>query len=106
MITGLHVNFREMLATTIHEAKPEHRYQVPEQSIIPFLMAVVTGAVFIGFIFTAWAMPVGIATSAVGMFFWFWSNSNAHRPPNSPSRDNKKAKGSPGYEDREDGDEG
>jgi cytochrome c oxidase subunit I+III len=101
VVTGLHVNFREMLATSIHDAKPEHRYQVPEPSIVPFVMALITGGTFIGFIFTAWAMPVGIVATAVVFFWWFWSNSIEHRPPYSPPEDNVETPDSPGNQEDE-----
>ena len=87
-MTGLHIRFREMLATTIHEALPDHRYQVPNPSIIPLVLAFVTAATFICFMFTPWAIPVSMATCAVVFFLWFWSNSHEHRPPYSPESDN------------------
>ena len=53
VVTGLHVNYREMLATTIHEAVPEHRYQVPGSSIVPLILAIVTAGGFTCFMFYA-----------------------------------------------------
>src|SRR5205085_6444430 len=46
VVTGLHVNLREVLATTIHDAAPEHRYQLPEPSIYPLLLAIGTAGGF------------------------------------------------------------
>ena len=88
VVTGLHVNLREVLATTIHDAAPEHRYQLPEPSIYPLLLAIGTAGGFIGFMFTPWAIPAGLAYSAIILFGWFWSNSTEHRPPYSPQKDN------------------
>jgi cytochrome c oxidase subunit I+III len=80
VITGLSVKIREVLSTTIHDAAPEHKYELAGPSIIPFLMSLVIGATFIGFIFTPWAMPAGLAASFIVLFVWFWSNSTQHRP--------------------------
>lgn len=65
VITGLSVKKREVLATTIHDAAPEHRYELQKDSIYPFLLGLVVGGVFIGFIFTPWAMPIGIALTFI-----------------------------------------
>jgi cytochrome c oxidase subunit I len=88
VVTGLHLHVREMLATTIHDAAPEHRYQVPEPSIIPLLLGIVTAGSFIGFMFTAWSIPLGLAAAFLVLFVWFWSNSKEHRPPKTPISDN------------------
>jgi cytochrome c oxidase subunit 1 len=77
-----------MLCTTIHDAAPEHRYSTVGPSIMPLLLALVTGAAFIGFAFTPWSIPLGIVASFAVLFGWFWSNSEEHRPPNTPERDN------------------
>ena len=90
VVTGLHINSREMLATTIHDAVPEHRYQVPEPSIFPLLLAVVTGGTFIGFMFTPWSIPTGMFFTFVVLLGWFWSNSHNHRPPYTAPSDNPK----------------
>jgi cytochrome c oxidase subunit I+III len=88
VVTGLHLNLREMLATTIHDAAPDHRYQIPEPSIFPLLLAIVTAGSFIGFMFTPWSIPIGMFFSFLVLLGWFWSNSSEHRPPYSPYSDN------------------
>ena len=93
VVTGLHTKIREVLCTTIHDAQPEHRYELAGHSFIPLVMAVVVGLTFVAFAFTPWAIPMGIAASAVVFFIWFWSNSIHHRPPYSPEADN------PSYDD-------
>jgi cytochrome c oxidase subunit I+III len=80
VITGLSVLRRETLSTTIHDATPQHKYELQKDSIFPFLLALVVGGVFISFIFTPWGMPVGIVLSFLVLFGWFWSNSVGHRP--------------------------
>jgi cytochrome c oxidase subunit I+III len=88
VVTGLHTNVREMLCTTIHDASPEHRYAIVKPSIFPLILAIVTGATFIGFAFTPWSIPLGMTASFLVLFGWFWSNSTEHRPPFSPEKDN------------------
>ncbi|MFN2500556.1 MAG: cbb3-type cytochrome c oxidase subunit I, partial [Pyrinomonadaceae bacterium] len=94
IVTGMHLRIREVLCTTIHDAAPEHRYEVPGPTYIPLATAIVVSLTFIGFAFTPWAIPLGMAASALVFFIWFWSNSTDHRPPHSPEKDN------PVYPDR------
>ena len=51
-------------------------------------LVLVTGAAFIGFAFTPWSIPLGMAASFAVLFGWFWSNSTEHRPPHTPEEDN------------------
>jgi cytochrome c oxidase subunit 1 len=88
VVTGLHVNVREVLATTIHDAVPEHRYAVQSSSIWPLIVAIIIGAMFIGFMFTPWSLPLGMLALFFGFLGWFWSNSIGHRPPEAPLEDN------------------
>jgi cytochrome c oxidase subunit 1 len=80
VVTGLSVLRREILSTTIHDAAPSHKYELQKDSIYPFLLALVVGGAFIGLIFTAWGLVVGLALSFIVLFGWFWSNSVGHRP--------------------------
>ena len=88
VVTGLHTRIREVLCTTIHDAAPERRYELSGPSLIPLMLALFTGASFIGFMFTPWSIPAGMVLCAVGFLIWFWSNSVEHRPPYSPEHDN------------------
>jgi len=88
VVTGLHLNVREVLATSIHDAVPEHRYSVPDPSIIPLIVGLITGVMFIGFMFNPWSLPLGMFALFFGFLAWFWSNSLAHRPPALPEEDN------------------
>jgi cytochrome c oxidase subunit I+III len=88
VVTGLHVNNREVVATTIHDAVPDHRYAVQGPSIMPFIVGVITGLMFIGFMFTPWSLPLGMIALFFGFLGWFWSNSVEHRPPYAPLEDN------------------
>ena len=88
VVTGLHVNNREVVSTSIHDAVPDHRYSVQGPSIMPFIVSLITGGMFIGFMFTPWAFPIGLFLLFFGFLGWFWSNSLEHRPPYAPIEDN------------------
>jgi cytochrome c oxidase subunit 1 len=88
VVTGLHTKIREVLCTTVHDAAPQHRYQLAGPSMVPLLLAVITCASFIGVMFTHWSIVLGMIASAIGFFIWFWSNSTGHRPPHAPESDN------------------
>jgi len=71
-VSGLSVDSREVLMTTVVDAHPETRESFPEPTIWPMLGALATTVLFIGSIFTPWAvvwasLPVGIALT-----LWFW----------------------------------
>src|SRR5436190_1668650 len=88
VVTGLHINNREVVSTSIHDAVPDHRYGVQGLSIMRFVVSVITGAMFIGFMFTPWSLPLGMIALFFGFLGWFWSNSVEHRPPYAPLEDN------------------
>jgi len=71
-VAGLSTETREVLVTTVLDARPDSRDTFPIPSIWPVLGAVAATGLFIGSIFTPWAVvwgciPVGIALTA-----WFW----------------------------------
>jgi cytochrome c oxidase subunit 1 len=71
-VTGLTSKHREVLITSVNDAELDHRLWLPSSSIWPFLSAVAVTILFVGSIFTPWAVvwasiPVAIATT-----FWFW----------------------------------
>jgi cytochrome c oxidase subunit 1 len=71
-VTGLSSQTREVVATTILDARPDHRYTGPASSVWPFLSAVATAAMFIWSIFTPWAVVWGSIPIAIGLIAWFW----------------------------------
>jgi len=78
-VAGLSVDSREVLMTSVLDAKPETRESFPVPTIWPFAGAVATTVLFVGSIFTPWAvvwgaLPVGIALTA-----WFWPRRRDNR---------------------------
>jgi cytochrome c oxidase subunit 1 len=71
-VTGMSNDWREVLVTTVADAEVDHRLWMPSSSIWPFVSALATTVLFIGSIFTPWAvvwasLPVGVAAT-----LWFW----------------------------------
>jgi cytochrome c oxidase subunit 1 len=75
-VAGLAADLREVLTTTVAEARPDSRATFPEPSIWPFLAAVATTVFFIGSIFTPWAVVWGTIPVAVTLILWFWPKPN------------------------------
>jgi cytochrome c oxidase subunit I+III len=85
VITGVRSDRKEVLITRLLDAQPDHRYHSPEPSIWPFLSAAATTALFIGSIFTPWAVVWGAIPIAITLIAWFWPgpkniNDEAHPP--------------------------
>jgi cytochrome c oxidase subunit I+III len=72
VITGLATAYREVLVTHVLDAEPDHRQKFPDPSVWPFLTAVTTTALFIGSIFTPWAVVWGAFPVFVTLTCWFW----------------------------------
>jgi cytochrome c oxidase subunit I len=70
--TGLSINKRELLVTSIVDAEPELREHSPEPSIWPLVAALATGGAFLASIFTPWAVVWGGAVVAATLIGWFW----------------------------------
>jgi cytochrome c oxidase subunit 1 len=72
IITGVRSDRKEVLVTRLLDAQPDHRYRSPEPSPWPFWAAVATTALFIGSIFTPWAVVWGAIPVAITLIIWFW----------------------------------
>jgi cytochrome c oxidase subunit I len=70
--TGLSVENRELVVTSVTHARPDLRESSPEPSIWPLFAALAVGATFIGSIFTPWAIVWGAAPIAAALIAWFW----------------------------------
>jgi cytochrome c oxidase subunit 1 len=73
-VTGLSSAHREVLVTSVNDAELDHRLWLPSSSIWPFLSAVATTVLFVGSIFTPWAIVWGAIPVAIGATLWFWPN--------------------------------
>ncbi len=79
VVTGLRKDIREVLVTQLLDAEPDHRTRSPEPSIWPLITALAVSGMFIGSIFTPWAVPVGAVPVGVGLVGWLWPTQEDHQ---------------------------
>jgi len=80
VVTGLRVDQKEMLLTTVVAAAPDTREPVPEPSLWPFISACAVGVVFVTSIFSAWAVAVGVIPCFIALTAWFWPKELKRNP--------------------------
>jgi cytochrome c oxidase subunit I+III len=78
-ITGLAESSREVLVTTVVDAYPDHRLAFPNPTIWPFASAIAVTVLFIGSIFTPWAVLWGSIPIAIAVTLWFWPSKDETR---------------------------
>jgi len=71
-VEGLHTDRREVLITSVVEARAEARESSVGNSIWPLLAALATSAMLIWSIFTPWAVVWGSIPIAIALIGWFW----------------------------------
>jgi cytochrome c oxidase subunit I+III len=76
VVRGLSTSKREALVTSVLDAEPELRFDIPGPSIWPFLVSLATGVMFIGGIFTPWAFLVGAILAGATLTGWFFGHPN------------------------------
>jgi len=79
VVIGLRHDIPEVLVTRVLDAVPDHRTKMPDASIWPFITAVAITGLFIGSIFTPWAVPIGAGPVAVGLLGWLWPTQRDHQ---------------------------
>jgi cytochrome c oxidase subunit 1 len=72
VVVGLRSDKRDVLVTSLLDAEPDHRNVFPEPSIWPLLSALAISGMFIGSIFTPWAVVIGAVPSFIALTGWFW----------------------------------
>jgi cytochrome c oxidase subunit I+III len=81
VVTGLRSDIREVLITGAIDAEPDHRSDTPSPSIWPLLAALATTGLFVGSIFTPWAVPIGAVPLALALIGWFWPKPGEEEQP-------------------------
>jgi hypothetical protein len=79
-VAGLCVDAREVLSTTVLDADPDTRVTFPSPTAWPFWGAVATTVLFVGSIFTPWAVVWGAVPVAIALTAWFWPRMDDVRP--------------------------
>jgi cytochrome c oxidase subunit I len=72
VVTGLKVDQRELVVTTVSEGKPDLLESSPDPTIWPFVSALATSLTLLGSIFTPWAVVYGSPFIAIALTGWFW----------------------------------
>jgi cytochrome c oxidase subunit 1 len=72
VVAGLSVENREQIVSTITHGRADLREASPEPSIWPFMAAIATAILFVGSMFTPWALVWGSIPLAVALMGWFW----------------------------------
>ena len=80
VVTGLHTDRREKLITTLLDARPLYRQDSPDKSIWPFMMAMCMAVVFIGSIFSPYAVPGGFVLAVFAAVGWGRVRKNDEHP--------------------------
>jgi cytochrome c oxidase subunit I+III len=76
VVHGVRADRPELLVTRVMDAEPDHRTELAGVSIWPLIVALATGVMFIGSIFTPWGVIAGGVPIVAGLVGWFWP-----RPP-------------------------
>ncbi|THD34600.1 MAG: cytochrome ubiquinol oxidase subunit I [Sphingomonas sp.] len=69
---GLSADMREVLVTSVTDAAPLYRQKSVEPSVWPLVTALAVSAMFIGSIFTPWAIVAGAIPIGAALTGWFW----------------------------------
>jgi len=78
---GLRVEDRELVLTTVLDARPDLREPSPEPTAWPLIAALATTVMFISSIFTPWAVAIGSVPIGVALIAWFWPKGPPHPDP-------------------------
>ena len=71
-VTGLPDILPTALVTRLHDAEPDHVAILPTPSLWPFLAAIATTVMFVGSVFTPWAVVWGAVPVGITLIGWFW----------------------------------
>ena len=80
VVTGLRVDDKEILLTTVVAATPDLREPVPAASLWPLIAAIAVGIVFVASIFSPWALAVGLLPCGIAFAAWFWPKDLKRTP--------------------------
>jgi cytochrome c oxidase subunit I len=78
---GLRVEDKELLVTTVIEAKPDVREPGPKPTAWPLIAAAATTVMFVSSIFTPWAVVIGSVPVAAALIAWFWPKAHHEGEP-------------------------
>jgi cytochrome c oxidase subunit I+III len=94
VVRGLPDEAASLLVTRVHDAEPDHVGILPEPSLWPLLAAIATTGLFIGTVFTPWALVWGAIPVTVTLIGWFWPRADEaedHRKVERPPPEHQHA---------------
>jgi cytochrome c oxidase subunit 1 len=93
IVVGLRSDCRDVLVTRLMDAEPDHRKDFPTPTIWPFLAAFTTSVMYLGSIFTPWAVIYGSVPIAITLVGWAWPKEG--KPPRELERDIAQGRATP-----------
>jgi cytochrome c oxidase subunit 1 len=78
-VTGLRTDVRDVLITTLIDARPDSRHRHPPPTIWPLVAGIATGIFFITLVFTPWGAVIGVPLLTAAFFGWAWPRGQDHR---------------------------
>ncbi|HEX5575145.1 MAG TPA: cytochrome c oxidase subunit I [Gemmatimonadales bacterium] len=72
VVSGLRTDVRDVLVTTMLDARPDSKHRHPLPSIWPFLAAVATTILWVTLIFTPWGAVIGTPLLLLTLLGWGW----------------------------------
>jgi cytochrome c oxidase subunit 1 len=76
VVVGLPTKTMTTLVTHFHDASPDHVFMLPSPSIWPLIAALAITVLFVGTIFTPWALVWGAVPVTIALIGWFWPRKN------------------------------
>jgi cytochrome c oxidase subunit I len=80
VVHGLRVDDRELLLTSVMSAEPDVREPSAEPSPWPLIAALALTVMFVGSIFSPWAVLFGAIPVSIALIAWFWPKSPTPHP--------------------------
>ena len=81
VVVGLSDERREVLVTTLLDARPDGIVVLPGPSLWPLALAVAAGTGFLGVVWSLWWVPVGAVLSFLALVGWHWPRTEERTPP-------------------------
>ena len=101
VVVGLRSDVRHVLITKMLDAEPDHIEEFPKPTIWPLLAALAATALFIGSIFTPWAVIWGSIPVTITLIGWFWPTEKQaeERAPKEVKEKTRESRQSPALEE-------
>jgi cytochrome c oxidase subunit I+III len=77
-VTGLRTDVRDVLVTTLLDARPDSLHRHPRPTIWPLLAAIGTTVLFVTLVFTPWGAVIGTPLLLLGLLGWGWPRGEEH----------------------------